>query len=75
MSKQYKKDLICFFDGSREMAMDDLIDKYEITKLDINRMYRYIDKYIKEDAPETKDDLIVELETDFTDDVQECAPL
>ena len=70
-----KKDLVCFFDGIRDEPMDELLEKYEITKLDINRMYRYIDKYIKEDAPETKDDFIVELETDFPDDVQECAML
>jgi hypothetical protein len=28
----------------------EIFDNCEITKLDINRIYRYIDKYIKEDA-------------------------
>jgi len=28
----------------------EIFDNCDITKLDINRIYRYIDKYIKEDA-------------------------
>lgn len=31
----------------------------EITKLDINRIYRYIDKYTKENAAD-KDEVIIE---------------
>jgi len=27
-----------------------LFENYEINKLDINRIYRYLDKYMKEDA-------------------------
>ena len=33
-----------------------LFENYEITKLDINRMYRYIEKYTKEDAVDIDDD-------------------
>jgi dephospho-CoA kinase len=51
-----KKDLFSFFldlrnkqdDNSIEMM--EIFDNCDITKLDINRIYRYIDKYIKEDA-------------------------
>ena len=54
-----KKDLLLFFlyvrDKYSEQELLQLFENYEITKLDINRIYRYIDKYIKEDAPETED--------------------
>jgi hypothetical protein len=56
-----KKDLIMFFYELRLKHDDEQIlkflENYEITKLDVNRIYRYIDKYIKEDAadmPELK---------------------
>ena len=32
-----------------------LFENYEITKLDINRIYRYLDKYMKEDAADIVD--------------------
>jgi hypothetical protein len=32
-----------------------LLENYEICKLDINRIYRYIEKYIKENAAGTVD--------------------
>jgi hypothetical protein len=35
-----------------------LFENYEITKLDINRIYRYLDKYTKEDAAD--DDVVNE---------------
>jgi hypothetical protein len=42
-----------------------LFDNYEISKLDINRIYRYIDKYIKEDAADTVDkEIDLELDND-----------
>jgi DNA polymerase III delta prime subunit len=51
-----KKDLIHFFYELRLKHDDEQIlkflENYEITKLDVNRIYRYIDKYIKEDAPD-----------------------
>jgi hypothetical protein len=43
------------------------LENYEIGKLDINRMYRYIEKYIKENATGTVDK---ELEED--DEEEEC---
>jgi hypothetical protein len=51
-----KKDLFSFFLELRNKQDDnnteimEIFDNCEITKLDINRIYRYIDKYIKEDA-------------------------
>jgi uncharacterized protein with von Willebrand factor type A (vWA) domain len=33
-----------------ENQIYNLFDNYEISKLDINRIYRYLDKYTKEDA-------------------------
>jgi DNA polymerase III delta prime subunit len=54
-----KKDLFGFFIELRNKYDDNqiisLFENYEITKLDINRIYRYLDKYIKEDAIGTTD--------------------
>ena len=52
-----KKDLFGFFLDLRNNNSDttQLFENYDISKLDINRIYRYLDKYIKEDAPETED--------------------
>lgn len=54
-----KKDLLVFFvyirDKYSEQELLQLFENCEITKLDINRIYRYIDKYIKQDAPATED--------------------
>jgi hypothetical protein len=33
-----------------------ILENYEITKLDINRIYRYLDKYTKENALDIKYD-------------------
>jgi Cdc6-like AAA superfamily ATPase len=67
-----KKDLLGFFmlirNSYDENQIISLFDNYEISKLDINRIYRYIDKYIKEDAPDTVDkeiDLDIEQELDL----------
>jgi hypothetical protein len=62
-----KKDLFGFFISIKN-AYDDnniykLFENYEISKLDINRIYRYLDKYIREDAPDIIDKEI-EIETD-----------
>ena len=66
-----KKDLFGFFIGLKNEYDDieilNLLENYEIGKLDINRMYRYIEKYIKENAPGTVDK---ELEED--DEEEEC---
>jgi hypothetical protein len=49
-----KRDLFGFFYGIKDKFEDNLIgtlfDNYEIKQLDINRIYRYLDKYITEDA-------------------------
>ena len=49
-----QKDTFSFFldlknkyDDSQMIGM---FENYEITKLDINRIYRYLEKYTKEDA-------------------------
>jgi DNA polymerase III delta prime subunit len=68
-----KKDLLGFFmlikNTHDENQIINLFDNYEISKLDINRIYRYIDKYIKEDAADTVDKEI-ELELDNDVDLE-----
>jgi hypothetical protein len=56
-----KKDVFNFFLDLKERSLSDqdilaLFENYEISKLDINRIYRYINKYIKEDAVEVGED-------------------
>jgi hypothetical protein len=47
-----KKDLYTYFSNIRNNYSEEqiltLLEDYNITKLDINRMYRYLDKYIKD---------------------------
>ena len=54
-----KKDLFGFFVELKGKHSDaeiiQLLEGYDISKLDINRMYRYIEKYIKEDAAGTQE--------------------
>jgi hypothetical protein len=54
-----KKDLFGFFielsNNHENAEIVNLLDNYEISKLDINRIYRYIEKYIKENASGTAD--------------------
>lgn len=63
-----KKDMYAFFlDIKNKYPVGDaevlqLFENYEITKLDINRIYRYLDKYTKEDAEDTEDIVISDLE-------------
>ena len=60
-----KKDLFTFFLNLKEKYNDnseeiiDLFENYEITKLDIQRMYRYMDKYTKENISDVDDDISV----------------
>ena len=58
-----RKDLFSFFLEMRSKYDDNemflLFENYEITKLDINRIYRYLDKYTKEDAAD-EDDIVNE---------------
>ena len=46
-----------------------LFENYEISKLDINRIYRYLDKYMKEDAHDIADK---EIEMDNDNDFDVC---
>ena len=66
-----KKDLFGFFIDLKNNIQDDdiinLLENYEINKLDINRIYRYIEKYIKENAAGTADK-----EVDCEEDVYNC---
>jgi len=63
-----KKDLFGFFIELKnkydENQIINLFENYDITKLDINRIYRYLEKYIKENAPDTEDKEI-DIETDI----------
>jgi hypothetical protein len=49
-----QKDMFAFFLTLRKQYSEDeiprLLETYEITKLDINRIYRYLDKYLLNSA-------------------------
>ena len=73
-----KKDLFGFLLSIKnthdENQIYNLFENYEINKLDINRIYRYLDKYMKEDAADIVDkepeidadcDIIYEGDCDF----------
>ena len=57
-----KKDMFAFFltikNKHNDTELGDLFENCDISKLDINRMYRYLDKYIKENA-DSDDDVSV----------------
>ena len=61
-----KKDLFGFFidlsNNYENTQIINLLENYEISKLDINRIYRYIEKYIKENAAGTVDKEVEEEE-------------
>lgn len=63
-----KKDLFGFFIGLKNEYDDNtilnLLENYEVGKLDINRIYRYIEKYIKENATGTADKELEEEDDD-----------
>jgi len=67
-----KKDLFGFFVELKskydDSEMLELFENLEITKLDINRIYRYLDKYTKENAPDTEDKEIIELEQEIEEE-------
>lgn len=56
-----KKDLLIYFSNLKNRYSDNeimsLFENYEITKLDINRIYKYIDKYTKENISDDIDDV------------------
>jgi hypothetical protein len=66
-----KKDLFGFFielnNNNDNSEIINLLENHEISKLDINRIYRYIEKYIKENAAGTADKEI----EDECDDLEE----
>ncbi len=59
-----KKDLFGFFielsNNHENTEIINILETHEISKLDINRIYRYIEKYIKENATGTTDKEIEE---------------
>ena len=65
------KDLICFFSNLKKEKTEDeillMFENYEINKLDINRIFRYIDKYSTNTLIEQKNDdkSILELESEL----------
>jgi DNA polymerase III delta prime subunit len=66
-----KKDIFSFFLDLKNKYSDNeitgLFENYEITKLDINRIYRYIDKFTKVDA-EDVDEVGVGADSDIDND-------
>jgi hypothetical protein len=54
-----KNDMFAFFLDLKSKHTDNeiilLFENYNISKLDISRIYRYLEKYTKENAPETED--------------------
>jgi len=76
-----KKDLFCFFLYLKKSLNDDeiykMMDEVEVTKLDVNRIYKYLDKYLVYDAPRIKEvaldvDSLSELINDPIDDNNSC---
>ena len=63
-----KRDLFSFLmvinDKYDDAEMALLFEIYEITKLDINRIYRYIDKYTKENVADVEDNVEEKSDTD-----------
>ena len=60
-----KKDLLSFFYYIKKKYNDEeeilqLLENYEINKLDISRMYRFIDKFVNYENNTTGNDEIVE---------------
>jgi DNA polymerase III delta prime subunit len=68
-----KKDIFSFFLDLKNKYDDSellsLFENYEISKLDINRIYRYLEKYTEEDAESMSDNEIEEYEEEtFAED-------
>jgi hypothetical protein len=63
-----KKDLFAFFYDIKNKYDDNnilnIFENYEISKLDINRIYRYLEKYIKEEAGDENEDKEVDEQSD-----------
>ena len=71
-----KKDLYGYFLELKTRLNENeiyiLLEDYEITKLDINRFYKYLEKYTKENAVGLKDtkEVFSDLENDFDDEIE-----
>ena len=72
-----KKDLFGFLLSIKNMYDENqiyaLFENYEISKLDINRIYRYLDKYMKEDAVDIADkeiEINIDLDTGGNSDCE-----
>ena len=64
-----KKDLFAFFNEIQgKPDIINLLDNYEISKLDVNRIYRYIEKFTKENAAGLADK---EIEEEDDDELEE----
>ena len=54
-----QSDLFTFFMTLRKQYSEEeiprVLEMYEITKLDVNRIYRYLDKYMEKMEPESDD--------------------
>jgi len=63
-----KRDLFAFFSNLSQKHTDQeiiaLFENFDISKLDINRMYRYLEKYTKEDSVTEEEEIITELSLD-----------
>jgi len=68
-----KKDLFSFFMDLKNKYEDPqivaLFENYEISKLDVNRIYRYLDKYTKENSKNQEEE-IIEFETEMEDEME-----
>jgi len=70
-----KKDLFGFFielsNNHENSEIINILENYEIGKLDINRIYRYIEKYIKENATGTADKEVEDEDDDDGEEIEE----
>jgi hypothetical protein len=66
-----KKDLFCFFLHLKKSLNDEeiyaMMEDIEVTKLDVNRIYKYLDKYLVYDAPGIKE-MLIDVEIDLIDE-------
>jgi hypothetical protein len=64
-----KKDTFSFFLDLRLKYKDEeiytMFESYDINKLDINRIYRYLDKYTNKDCKVGGDDIIIDEDTSY----------
>jgi DNA polymerase III delta prime subunit len=64
-----KKDMLSFFLNLKNNFSDNelfsLFENYEISKLDINRIYRYINKYTCENSDTNNDEAEIDEDTEF----------